>query len=1528
MAKQNSLAVNTFEGGMNQDFSKTVNKKSMYYYAKNFRPFTDKKGQGLGGTLNVIGNNLDFNIPDTKEVWSFDTRFIEPFPSTVTLTMTLSLTPFVDVFNISGTTPSELRDSLVAEINNTLHYYENGIYAAAVETEGVILYSVGFPIASPATWSSTDPSIFNLGVSIGEQSNLKVIGWTTIRDTFVLFTTNNVEEIYPSYGQVWTLKYDPVFETPALQLVYNNALNFSTFNPIEAVGRYETEKIQKVYWTDNYNKVRSLNVETTASLGLLPPELDLSSNVDMELPVLTSLSGGGVLKTGVYQYAYRLRTLSGSESSFSRVSRHMHIHKDSEAGTKFWEYIGTPPGVTTGNALTYVINGVDTRFDFIEVVAIYKTGIAVTPIITSILIDAIPSDGVFSFTHTGTEESAFDITTDEFLLAKNVFSRAKTLTVKDNRLFVGNVSTTPLELNFDTRAYGHALNSDEFSIDGVVENDFSTIQEEANCINDDFYIYKHRKNSNTYGGTGTNISYEIKTSAYRADVRTLGTSSLGFDKTPFYNAIDPPAINPVDLGEGRTYPQFTAMADSYKNNITFGLKKGYQRDETYRMGIVFFDKEGSPSFAKWIADVKIPPVFDPGRSSYGTDNYNNASFQGKIMVEPPTTLPQSPLQSINIVYIAFTVNLPTEVLSQISGYSIVRMERPLKDRSVVGQGVALPIGVKFTVDEAGGSNPSIRTPLALLEDDKTYLFQGPNYPNRFNYTRDYATNANPLQPTVQDSLSSIEYPKNYFTLISPDYALTDEIDFSSGDYIKTVDTITSGNSTLSSRFAPDIAYSSKGFIYVSKYYDSKLSSRKDYIGNTTVNVEDIYKLKEKSIVEIDNDIIFHNEPCAPFLQSGDATPEFWGLGGKSLLLKVNSPIHAPVPVSTSIYTGPAVYNTGTDYNNVITSGWENLLLVNYKRNVLKQYNGNTYANRSSNEYISTGHYVSVVKKEVSSLTDTTSVYGGDTFIALYDQQIVRKDWAWTDEFGSQALYNSSGVAFGVEGKLSKTVVFAVESTINTAMRSGRFVGANGLTDTNSNSDTPSNNDTLTGSCDIGESYGYYSVYSVEDNVVTFFNKPLEFIPNQEFDTRIYNSDPKVNGEASDSWSYFRPLDFIDLESKYGPINKILTHNDNFFSFQNDGVAVVSVSPRVAIQSSDDINIEIGTGEVLQSYNYVSNTVGCKHQWSIVSSQNYIYWVDVLNKKAYRMSGAQGVQPLSDLKGMNSFFKNNLEGLVTLDEKNKGDNPLRKQGITSYYDEVNSEIVFVVLGAKRTHIIQHDVTYIDPPEWSAGDWLIVIGPQLGPGIPPKLSYYLITENFYYIDPESIPPNTSDQTLQSWEDANYYALGYHELGEYFTSFYDSVNTIFPHKNDVLLSPGLEGQSQVMYRYNRGDRGEFFGVIKPSTIKFVVNPIPLASKVFGNMEWSTEVNTISGADVPEETFDTVLCETDYQATVLTPLIVNTNVKRKERAWRFAVPRNNNESDRLRDKSMTVTFTYNNTNNNRMLLNANTTAFTHSSR
>jgi len=171
MARQSTLAVSTFEGGMNQDLSKLVSKKNIYYYAKNFRPFTDKEGQGLGGTINVVGNDLDFTIPDTQPVWSFDTTFTDPFPTTVALSITIGATVFPDIFSVVGTTASEIRDSLVEAINATLHYSNNNIYAAAVGTEGVTIYNTGTSIITLAT---ADPNISNLAITILAQTDLEV----------------------------------------------------------------------------------------------------------------------------------------------------------------------------------------------------------------------------------------------------------------------------------------------------------------------------------------------------------------------------------------------------------------------------------------------------------------------------------------------------------------------------------------------------------------------------------------------------------------------------------------------------------------------------------------------------------------------------------------------------------------------------------------------------------------------------------------------------------------------------------------------------------------------------------------------------------------------------------------------------------------------------------------------------------------------------------------------------------------------------------------------------------------------------------------------------------------------------------------------------------------------------------------------------------------------------------------------------------------------------------------------------------
>ena len=71
-----------------------------------------------------------------------------------------------------------------------------------------------------------------------------IIGHTVLNDYVIIFTTGNKDIIY-------RLEYkDHYFEATIL---YEGSLNFSVESPIESIGVYENENIQKVYWVDNIN---------------------------------------------------------------------------------------------------------------------------------------------------------------------------------------------------------------------------------------------------------------------------------------------------------------------------------------------------------------------------------------------------------------------------------------------------------------------------------------------------------------------------------------------------------------------------------------------------------------------------------------------------------------------------------------------------------------------------------------------------------------------------------------------------------------------------------------------------------------------------------------------------------------------------------------------------------------------------------------------------------------------------------------------------------------------------------------------------------------------------------------------------------------------------------------------------------------------------------------------------------------------------------------------------------------------------
>ena len=147
------------------------------------------------------------------------------------------------------------------QIKYNIYYNSNYILIVPITYSTYIAISVS--VALQLNTAAT-PTYY-----IDAQANLEIIGSTTIRDDIYLFTTSNTSKNpgghsfddtlavdANSVGQIWKLEYSKIdpLDSPTLTLIYNNYVDFSTYNaiaPTACLGRYENSATQRLYWTDN-----------------------------------------------------------------------------------------------------------------------------------------------------------------------------------------------------------------------------------------------------------------------------------------------------------------------------------------------------------------------------------------------------------------------------------------------------------------------------------------------------------------------------------------------------------------------------------------------------------------------------------------------------------------------------------------------------------------------------------------------------------------------------------------------------------------------------------------------------------------------------------------------------------------------------------------------------------------------------------------------------------------------------------------------------------------------------------------------------------------------------------------------------------------------------------------------------------------------------------------------------------------------------------------------------------------------------
>ena len=1076
-------------------------------------------------------------------------------------------------------------------------------------------------------------------------SDEQVIGFTTIRNKIIFFTADWTG----SHGRIYELVIDDKTNIGTPVLIYDHPdMGFSKSKPIEAVGRREDSCIERVVFSDYDEYTRSINIlddcfktgaytSTTSYCGILPVDLDIFQGFCFNNPTVNTILGGGNLLTGMYQYAFKLITRDGKETLVSQATSLISIYP--KTSTKNIDLAGDIEGSNSGKSIRVEFNlsNVDkSNIANLIPLRLFTNTLDGLPQINQfpeIIID--PTNNIYTFIDSDDNLSS-EVTNEQYILNNFIFKTNKTFETKDNILLYSNIKESCFELD--------CINKDDFAnvrYRGLITNEsyITNTYPSVGAADDHQYINPYNDESGSiFGHIGgqaalahlandwqNNHQFKYQDPQATLDTGILGgTTASGYLSYKFCLEEMDVVGDKIQFGTSVS-PYSYSLLDGYSHkSITHDAPgdpvkgnevRGYKRGEVYRFGIVFFSKDkGQPSFVYPIGDIKMPSV----------------SQEANYETIPGTGVEHFPIALNNKSYalgVEFDLNLPFCVTEQICGYQIVRVERTQQDKNFVSQGIIKNYRQLTGDDES--------------DTTRSYVV---NYPS--DHISEFADATPPSNE--RKSLISFFSPEVSYNFDSPNV--------SAGDYLKTVaiaydaarNTI-SGQST--NRLPTEV---DKIPIHLHHTHREPIKTgQRVYCGTG-----------DRSLRIIDSDIseVRNYSATGTAYNQGSEKGTFIGT---NIVCQLQDSQPNGAGVSPFAYQGAAggVWNEQfsgvSETNTKVDTG---AYVVDYSRYLFNQYGGRGFSILSRNTF----HPVTnVINKTVT----TTKVYQGDTFVSHYD-------------FATHLYDDDASAEFGFDNtSFYQYVRMPIETSINLDL-------THGITTHKGMGGYDHNNDDAYDSYRFkeinnknGDMYKYNTVFSQIRKDRSFFTEPLNYDVcgcQVVRDVRTYISDPKINGETLDSWSSVRVNNFLDVDSKYGAINKLVNLRDEVYYLQDNGFGRFLINPRAVI-STNVGPTELGTGQGLQDYKYLSTKYGCKHQWACVATDSGIYYFDSEHKKIYAYSGQNN--PISDVKGFHGFLNYRLKGDVLLNKSQGGDNPILDKGVHCTYDYNKKEVIWTFLGTE-------------------------------------------------------------------------------------------------------------------------------------------------------------------------------------------------------------------------------------------------------
>ena len=1512
--------INTFTGGMNKDLSENLVPDNTFIDGRNIRINSKETNGLLGGISNIKSPTLSCTIPTVPNLYkgNLDLYGVIVPEGTYSVNLKYKIKNDARIRTVLITGGGG-HDGLMLRLNN-LHltttnsdYIEDGM--RFYSTSNVTYKAISLNRNIDDYWFEDSASGAILANNAEEylpaQTQSIVIGQIDVKNETYLFTCNKYAYNTPSNGQIWKLTNNKEVKNGdkyTIELLYLEALNFYLTKPITGVGIYENEVTTRLYFTDGINPVRTFTIGNIDNFGILPGLLELQPSVNTGNIKLLREVSGGTNGTGVYQYSYRLIKDNVKTKLAIPTKPHFLLSASSDSGVN-WKYqdatelSGVASGVASGKSMQIELSGLDTSYNQVELICMYRANKLSTPYAFIVETQQINANGINVIEHSG-NETAIPLSSEELTLFGASFSHAKVLETKDNILFAANVSTaTYSNLEFNARAYrfnssGNTYPSINSKIQegithgdvnwGINVSDGSATQTELDAINPNQSIYKYQRNGITEGGEGPNVSYEF--------VELAGVSGMDklyeiADEAPITNNVGVDYFDTPVRDNEQYFTAGTLINDkpdltnnqiaNFKSPYCTSVFKGYMPGETYRFGIVLFDNANSPSFVHWIGDIKIPER----KPATFRGNYADGVLSGKYFMD------------LTNIGIRFTVNVST-IADLITGYSIVRVKREESDKTVLGNGMLFPMAEFDYSTKTKGlvtNKDKLSKAYQLYEEGYGKLIaskKNPAYEGHYNiyinegnpqYCGRTAFSSNSIASTQVVSFDSPEVqlgnitplPNDYiyplYTINSNYFGKYGNWDKKWFDFIeKKKEAISDGYTSFAlpleiKQKGEGIQFNGKSSQIPLKIISGKVLNNGEYAvlnGKPILNATGMYGALGIGTEDDEQNFLFGHR----------------SFGTKTLVCVLNSSINFRDLIVTKLVTDDGA-----------SERFDRLPLIyaSYRRDVTDQYGGNTQEARSKNYFIPC-NYISVSNTETSRTFD---VYGGDCQTVVYGNTKLEKNRGFASNDLPIPLYQgdpSPDIKYCINASTSTIFIFPVQTSISAQYRYGYHA---------LNKYHP----TLNGkypSADIfqdlfkGDEYKYYDLYEIENDIFTFFPKPTnsQFNLVNSFESRIYASDVKINGELFDSWRVFKPTNYIDLEQNKGPINGLMNYGNYLIAFQQDAVNAVVINPVSLTTDNLGNQVILGAGtKVLNNFRIIEHNKGIQNKLNTVIGEKGIYFFDNIRKRLYVLTGQQTLD-IPEVKGMNSYF-NNLNN----SDISKFDLFLNKNFMVYDYDYKEVLIqntlyteTYVGIG-KMKDFPQQNTKIIISDSVTAGNYYKIIDSENNQNI---IQLTLLSGN-RYIPTTPITLSTGDVRIFEMNNPIIDALSFNESLGVFNGIYNHTpDYYFTNKIQTSLTRG-----NGLYTLNEGNYGD---VLYTPSLTLVTNLNPNMTKTFNNLHFDYRVFDSNNLLQKGFNLGKLRVRNDFQNTdYYEP---NTNgiyslARNVEGEWRTQIPR-----DRVVDSTIDI--------------------------